>query len=303
MAHRREAWGAGVWLALAGLLAVTCGGGGGAAYAQTVPPAASPPALSPPDAAPTVGRARAMLDEANRLDDTTRAWKDRTQRLKLRIVDGRGSERNRELVMKTLRRPGGEDKSLVVFYAPAEVRGTSFLQFAHRDRDAEQWLYLPALGRVRQISAQSKNDSFMGTDFSYRDLELLTDVLEWSEEEAPATVVGNETIDGLQATLIELEPRAKDVGYQRIRLLMSEPDLLIHRMEFYGSSGATPKKTLRLASFQDVQGIPTAHTLEMTQPAAGSTTFVEVSGVRYDSGLGEDDFTTRALERGAVDAE
>ncbi len=298
MAHRREAWGAGVWLALAVFLALTCGDRVGRAYAQSPLPEASPPAASP-----TVSRARMLLDEANRLEDTTRAWKDRTQRLKLRIVDGRGSERNRELVMKTLKRPGGEDKSIVVFHSPPEVRGTSFLQFAHRDRDAEQWLYLPALGRVRQISAQSKNESFMGTDFSYRDLELLTDVLEWTEEEAPATVVGSETVDGLQATLIELEPRAKDVGYQRIRLLMSEPDLLIHRMEFYASRGATPKKTLKLTSYRDIQGIPTSHALEMAQPGAGSTTYVEVSDVRYDSGLGEDDFTTRALERGDMDAD
>lgn len=246
--------------------------------------------------------ARALLDEANHLDDTTRAWKDRSQRLKLRIVDGRGTERSRELTMKTLKGSGGEDKTISVFHEPSEVRGTSFLQFAHRDRDAEQWLFLPALSRVRQISARSKNESFMGTDFSYRDLELLTDVLEWSEEEAPASLVGTERIGDVEVALIELTPKKKDVGYQRIRIALSKPDLTIRRMEFYGPDD-TPRKVLKLDDVRTVASIPTPFVLEMVQPAAGSKTLVEVVDVRYDQRLAEEQFTTRALERGALDAE
>lgn len=243
-----------------------------------------------------------LLDEGRRLDDTTRAWNDRTQRLKLRIVDGRNIERRRELIMRTLKGPDGEDKTTTVFLTPPEVRGTAFLQFAHQDRDAEQWLFLPALGRIRQIAAQSKNESFMGTDFSYRDLELLTDVFEWTEEEAPARLVGTEQIDGVDAAVIELTPKKKDVGYQKIRLAMTKADLVIRRMEFFGSSEA-PKKQLRLDDIRSLGAIPTAFRLEMMQPQAGSKTEVDVVDVRYDQKLSEDLFTTRALERGALDAE
>jgi outer membrane lipoprotein-sorting protein len=270
------------------------------------PARAQAPAATPgtPAATPGVSAnpARVLLDEANRLDDTTRRWSDRTQRLRLRIVDGRGTERKRELTLKTLKREGGEDKTITVFSSPPEVRGTSFLQFAHRDRDAEQWLWLPALNRVRQISAQSKNESFMGTDFSYRDLELLSDVFEWNEEEATSRLLGAEQIDGMEAAVIELEPKKKDVGYQRIRLALTKPDVVIRRMEFYGP-GSAPKKLLRLDDVRDVSGIPTAFTLEMVQPAAGSKTDVEVVDVRYNQNLSEDEFTTRALERGVLDAE
>jgi len=265
-------------------------------------PAPTPPAAAGLSASTSENPARVLLEQANRLDDTTRSWKDRSQRLQLRIVDGRGNERNRELNMKTLKREGGEDKTITVFYSPPEVRGTSFLQFAHRDRDAEQWLWLPALNRVRQISAQSKNESFMGTDFSYRDLELLTDVIEWSEDEAASKLVGTEQLDGVELAIIELEPKKKDVGYQRIRLAMAKPDLVIRRMEFYGPS-ETPKKQLRLDDIRDVSGIPTPFKLEMVQPAAGSQTFVTVGDVRYNQGLSDDEFTSRALERGALDAQ
>lgn len=260
------------------------------------------PAASAPSPARAPNEARALLDAVNKLDDTTRNWTDRTQRMKLHIVDGRGIERNRELIMRTLKRPNGEDKTSTVFIVPPEVRGTSFLQFAHKDRDAEQWLFLPALGRIRQISAQSKSESFMGTDFSYRDLELLTDVFEWSDDEATAKLVGNEQIDGRDAALIEVVPKKKDVGYQRIRLLLERNDLILRRMEFYGA-GDTPKKRLRLDDVRDVQGIPTAFTLEMVQPPLNSKTDVTVADVKYNQNLPEDLFTTRALERGALDAE
>jgi outer membrane lipoprotein-sorting protein len=276
------------------------------AGAQAPDDAAAPPAPAASPAAPTssatVNEARALLDEAHRLDETTRAWTDRMQRIKLLITDGRGTERRRELVMRTLKAPGGEDKTSTVFLSPPEVRGTAFLQFAHQDRDAEQWLFLPALGRIRQIAAQSKNESFMGTDFSYRDLELLTDVFVWTEEEAPAKLLGTETIDGQEAAIIELAPKAKDVGYQKIRLAMTKADHAIRRMEFFGS-GDTPKKRLKLDDLRMVGAIPTAFKLEMVQTQTNSKTDVDVVDVRYNQNIPEELFTTRALERGALDAE
>jgi hypothetical protein len=142
----------------------------------------------------------------------------------------------------------------------------------------------------------------MGTDFSYRDLELLTDVFEWDEDEAPAKLVANEPIDGRDAALIELQPKKKDVGYQRIRLLLERDALVLRRMEFYGM-GDGPKKLLRLDAVRDVQGIPTAFTLEMVQPPLNSKTDVTVADVKYNQNLPEDLFTTRALERGELDAE
>ena len=246
--------------------------------------------------------ARELITEAKRLNDTTRAWKDRDQTLTLRIIDGQGRERQRELVMKTLRGQGGEDRTLTVFLKPGEVRGTSFLQFAHKDRDAEQWLYLPAFHKIRQIAPQGKDESFVGTDFSYRDLELLTDVLEWSEDEARSSLLRTETVDGRELAVIELVPLKKAVGYKRIVLALSKPDLLIRRMEFYRDDPA-PQKVLRLEQIKDVGAIPTAHQLEMAQPARGSRTTVDVSQVRYDAGLKPDLFTQNSLERAAEEAE
>jgi len=246
--------------------------------------------------------ARQVLDRVKQLNDTTRDWKDLTRRMQIVVKDPRSPERTRDLVMRTRRGDDREDKTVVVFNGPPAVRGTAFLQFDHRDRDAEQWLYLPELRRVRKITSSSKNDSFMGTDFSYRDLELLTDVVEWTEEEASSRVVGTEKIDGQEVTLIERVPVVKDVGYERIVVAFTKDDVVMRRMEFYGEAEA-PMKILDLDRIEVIDQIPTARGLRMRQPAEESETTVDVSEVRYNQDLPDRLFTERALQRGLDDAE
>lgn len=241
--------------------------------------------------------ARQILDAVKHLNDTTRAWTDLTRRMHIVIHDRRGGERNRDLLIRTRRGAEGEDKTLVVFQEPPEIRGTSLLQFDHQDRDAEQWLYLPELGRVRTISAQSKDESFMGTDFSYRDLELLTDVTEWTEEEARSSSKGDGEIDGQAVHLIELVPIVKDVGYSRIVVALAKEELTLRRMEFYGE-GAKPEKVLELGRIEKIDEIPTARSLVMRQEGEGTHTVVDVSEVHYNQDLADKLFTKRALERG-----
>src|SRR5437899_11582909 len=128
--------------------------------------------------------ARHILDRAKALEDTTRHWDDRHQKMKLTITDRRGGERVRELELYERRYAGDERKSIVFFLAPAEVKGTGFLSYTHRGRPADQWLYLPELQRVRQITARTRDESFVGTDLSYHDLDLVSEMPSWTEADA-----------------------------------------------------------------------------------------------------------------------
>lgn len=245
--------------------------------------------------AEAVDPGRALIDATHRLDRGERAWRTRSERLSIRIENARGGVIERELVMRTGRGEPGEDRTFTVFLAPAEVRGTAFLQLAHKDRDADQWLFLPELHRVRRISGASRRQSFVGTHFSYRDLELLDDVLEWSDEEAPARRLGPGKIEDLAVTRIELRPEVKDVGYDRIVVSISEADHVLRGLDLF-EGGDRPRKVLRLLDVRWVDGKPTAHRLEMTDRKRGGRTVVEVSEVRYDEDLPEGIFTRRALE-------
>ena len=244
-------------------------------------------------AAPT---ARELLDEARRLNDTTRRWNDLSEHYSIRIVETSGSERTRELDVRTLRADDGEEKTLSVFSEPAEIRGTAFLQFAHRDGDADQWLYLPELERVRQITSRAKDENFMGTDFSYRDLELINDVLEWNETQAHATLLRSEASEGGEQHTIQLVPREREIGYKRLVIVLSTPDFVLRRIDFFGEEDE-PVKVLRREKVETIDGMPTALHMEM-QTSGGGRTIVDVSRVRYNQSLPESLFTRRSLERG-----
>jgi outer membrane lipoprotein-sorting protein len=241
--------------------------------------------------------AREILDKTKQLDDTTRNWTDRQRKLTLVIFGKRGGERRRELQVFDKRYPDDEDKSISFFLSPPEVKGTGFLQWAHKQRDDDQWLFLPELKRTRRITARLRDESFMGTDFSYRDLEILGEIQGWTEDEAGSRLVGQEAIDGHACHVIELRPQQDGVPYERIVMWMDEADLVPRKLDFYDQDGEHTK-TLALTDIRALGPIPTAHHLEMRNLKAGSRTIVELAEVVHDAGLSDDLFTQRYLERG-----
>lgn len=241
--------------------------------------------------------ARAILDRRKALDDTTRHWTDRQQRMRFVIVGSSGGERRRELSVYERRYPDDEIKSVVFFHAPAEVKGTALLAFTHKRRQGEQWLYLPALARVRVISGSARREKFVGTDLTYHDLDLIQEMGSWTEEDATSKLVGDGEVDGVAVHNIELAPQREDIGYEKIVLGLGREDLVPRRIEFY-QDGAEATKRITQSEVRAVGPIPVAHKIEVQTPAAKSSTTIEVSEVKFDQGLRDDLFTQRTLERG-----
>lgn len=241
--------------------------------------------------------AREILDRRKALDDGARHWTDRHQKMKLTIYDRRGGERVREMDIFDRREPGDEQKTILFFLAPAEVKGTGFLAFTHKGRAADQWLYLPELQRVRQITARTRNESFMGTDLSYHDLDIVQEMTGWTEADARSSLRGEETVDGTATHQIELVPQREDIGYAKIVVWLGKDDLVPRQLEFW-ESGTEPKKRLKQTDVRSIGPIPVAHKIEVATPAAGSRTAIEIADVQFDQKLDPDLFTQRYLERG-----
>ncbi|MDZ7774254.1 MAG: outer membrane lipoprotein-sorting protein [Bacteroidales bacterium] len=96
---------------------------------------------------------------------------DRHGKLTMTLINSRGNQRIRE-IKQFDKDFGEEDKKIMFFISPADVRNTSFMNWSYDDpaKDDDQWIYLPALGKVKRISSDSKDDYFMGSDFTYDDL-------------------------------------------------------------------------------------------------------------------------------------
>lgn len=241
--------------------------------------------------------AKELVGKARELTKTTRKWDDRTQELQLRIIDRRGGERTRELVIKVKKYPQDRTRSIVLFKNPADVRGVGLLQWADPKGRDEHWLFLPELGKVRQISGAAKRESFVGTDFSYEDLAVITQILDWDDSEARVAYVQSESIDGRNFHVLEFTPTGKDISYARIRTWLDAEDLIFLRYEMADRNGQVIKR-LVLGDVRKVGAIPTPFAMEMRNELSGSRTAVSFTRVAYDTGLSDDEFTQRALERG-----
>jgi Outer membrane lipoprotein-sorting protein len=245
--------------------------------------------------------ARQMLDQAKAVNDA-REPKDTSQRTKMTLVDSRGGERIRDLEVYGRNYGHRTRKAITFFLSPPEVKGVGFLSWSYPDKDDDQWLYLPELKRVRQISGATRKQSFQGSDFTYDDLELFDDIRDWTEQDATSKLVReDEVVDGVPCAVIELTPQGKSYEYARLVLWLSRKDATFRKLELYDKKDGALLKTLALSAFETIENVPTPHRIEMANVKKGTKTMLEVSGIRYNRGLADVVFTERTLERGKVE--
>jgi len=245
--------------------------------------------------------AREMLDQAKSVNDA-REPKDVSQKMKMTLVDSRGGERVRDIEIYSKSFGHRTRKAITFFLSPPEVKGVGFLAWSYPDKDDDQWLYLPELKRVRQISTNTRKQSFQGSDFSYEDLQLFDEIRDWTEKDATSKLVKEgEVVDGVACVVIELTPQGKDYQYSRFVVWLDRKDSTFRKVEFYDKSDGAVLKTLLLTGFQPIDNLPTPHRIEMANAKKNTKTVMEISEVRYNKGLADDVFTERTLERGKVE--
>jgi outer membrane lipoprotein-sorting protein len=188
---------------------------------------------------------------------------------------------------------GDDDRLMVRFNAPAEVKGTGLLTIEKGAED-EQWLYLPDLKKSKRIAGASKAQSFMGTDFSNYDMR--TEDLTGHDYRK----TGEETLDGRPCYLVEATPKTEEVkestGYARRTMWVDKERWVVPRCEYFDTSGK-PLKTLTADGWKQIEGLwrPAKVTVENKQE--GSKTVVTYEkGREINKGLPEKTFTKRELE-------
>ena len=215
------------------------------------------------------------------------------------LVDRQGGRRTRET--RVFRKTDAAGKRSVLFFlAPQNLRDTAFLtvDFAEPGREDDQWLYLPAARKVRRVSATDRGESFLGSDLSYEDVKLETQVglgdYRW-------TTLGEEEVDGRACLAVEAVPvdekTARELGYGRV-LLSVDAELWMVRRAEYWDPGGRPLKTAHLTDIRLVDGIWTVHRVEVANAVTGHRTILSFHDVDYASPVDDDLFTERALVRG-----
>jgi hypothetical protein len=183
--------------------------------------------------------ARQILDRQRALDDGERRWTDRQQRLTMEVVAPDHAARSMAVELFDKKTATGEQRTMAYFSSPASVKGTAFLAITHPDRAADQWLYLAEFRRARRVGGAARTSGFVGTDFTYHDLDLLAEMPQWTEADATSSLRGEETIDGVPCHVIDLTPVREDIGYELIVLWLGRDDLIARRIDLYEQAPAT----------------------------------------------------------------
>jgi len=218
---------------------------------------------------------------------------DRKSVLTMTLVNQSGRQRIREV--ESFSKDFGKDKkSVMVFRKPADVCGTAFLNWEYDDpaRDDDKWLYMPAMKKVRRISGASRNEYFMGSDFTYDDMG------DRNVEEDTHTLLGEETIDGHDCWKIESIPVDPEDMYTRKLLWVCKTADMVIRAEYYDKDGLL--KIYKALDFRLHDGFWTLFRSEMDNVSRSHKTLMEVASVHYNSGIDDDLFRVAAIERGAV---
>lgn len=217
-----------------------------------------------------------------------------------RLHNDRGDERVRESSTSTrLQDNGMDNQRLVLFQAPADVKGTSILLVEHSKSDDDMWIYLPGLKKVRRLVASNKKDSFAGTDFSYGD------VIGYSVDDWRHALAGEENVAGEPCYVVESMPATEAVkdtsGYSKRRSYVSKDHLVTLRMEAWDTEG----QKLKEVEYSNFQNVDPVHGKWWPMHASSRnlqtrhTTDVVFKDYKLDPSISQNVFTVRTLERGS----
>nr|WP_245635167.1 outer membrane lipoprotein-sorting protein [Marinobacterium profundum] len=200
-------------------------------------------------------------------------------------------EIRREMRQLTLEVEGDGDKSVMVFDKPRDLNGTAILTFTHKVGSDDQWLYLPALKRVKRISSADKSGPFMGSEFAYEDLSSQ------EVEKYTYTYLRDEPVEGEPSFVVERVPVDPKSGYTRQVTWLDQSEYRLRRVDYYDRKGEL-LKTMTLTGYTqylDQYWRPAKMIMKNHQNGKGTTLIFE--DYRFRTGLTDSDFNRSALSR------
>ncbi|MGB4204210.1 MAG: outer membrane lipoprotein-sorting protein [Bacteroidales bacterium] len=227
----------------------------------------------------TMGQKDAMQILQN-VDNILNAPKDQSLTVVTYIVDRRGNESTRELTMLQK----GSDKRLVKFLAPADQKGIGFLSLPGDNLT----LYMPAYGKTRKVGGHVKNTKFAGTDYTYEDMEAKR----YTERYDPKLIETNN-----DSWVLELVPKdGIRSDYTKLHMTIRRSDNYPVKIAYFDKAGVMVK-TLESSNIQKTGEYWLARQTKMTDLKTKTSTRMEITNVKFDTGINDDVFTERYLMR------
>jgi len=218
-------------------------------------------------------------------------WGDSQAEMVMILRNKSGQESKRDIRIKSLEVDNDGDKGLTIFDKPRDVKGTAFLSFSHPLGNDDQWLYLPALKRVKRISSKNKSGPFMGSEFAYEDLSS------FEIEKYSYKYLSDEKCGELNCFKVENTPLYKHSGYTKIVSWIDDQEYRVHKAEYYDRKGSL-LKTLTFNGYQQYKSkFWRADQYMMINHQTGKSTQLDWKNYKFSVGLTVKDFNKNTLKR------
>jgi len=231
------------------------------------------------------------LEIAQEADLRDTGFGDSKADLTMLLKNRHGEESVRYIRIKTLEVKDDGDKSMSIFDRPRDVKGTAFLSFTHKTASDDQWLYLPALKRVKRISSRNKSGSFMGSEFAYEDIS--------SQEVEKYTYkyIKDDSCGDSECFVIERFPVDELSGYTRQVAWIDKKEYRPYKIVFYDRKNSL-LKTLAYTGYQQyLDKYWRADKMFMENHQTGKTTLLTWKNYKFGNGLTKRDFDRNSLKR------
>jgi len=212
--------------------------------------------------------------------------------VRMTLTSRRGAQRRRTLLIWSVR-VAKRTRSLVRITAPADVRGTSFLFKENASGRDDMWLYIPALKRTRRIVGKARQGRFLGSDFTYADLEAR------GLKGATHKRLADSKISRFACYVIEARPKAgSGSAYSRIVAWIRKDNFVAIRLKMYDKRGKLTKKLFVRRLGRSRSGQPVIKETRMVSQQSGTSTLLRVLTTKSLAGRTSGLFTVRNLARG-----
>lgn len=231
------------------------------------------------------------LHIAQEIQDRNTGWGDSKALMQMVLFNRRGDRSERELHLRSLEIDGDGDKSLTVFDQPRDIKGTALLSFSHSVEPDQQWLYLPALKRVKRISSANKSGPFMGSEFAFEDLSS------FEVEKYQYEYLRDETINELDCFVVNYYPNYEHSGYSYQQVWIDKSEYRVQKIDFYDRKKSL-LKTLEFSDYEQyLDKYWRATSMRMSNRQTGKITELTWRNYEFSVGLSDADFNPNSLKR------
>ena len=216
---------------------------------------------------------------------------DSSSTMTMNLINKRGDIATRKLRFKRLEVPTDGDKSIAIFESPKDVKGVAILSYAHKVIADDQWLYLPALKRVKRIASKNKSGPFLGSEFSFEDFSFQ------EVEKYEYVYLEEEIYLNNPCYVIERNPLDPYSGYTKQLVWIDKENYLVQKIHHFDRK-SFHLKTQLFKDYRKYEGFFwQPHEIEMINHQNGKKSILIFDDVKLKSGFTDRDFSQNSLKR------